>query len=215
MICFYLGSSFAKNLEEISPVVGDWDHAVTRDGLVRIPVQNPEGHSWFLALKMGTPLQREISCVLESNHALSAVFNQNCETCPHHGVGYTPSGSSTYFGKSQNTTEIRDDGFVLQGKLSMDTMCLAMYGNRKQTGNPSTTVCNENQLFFLVNEQEEWDWGARATDNKHIDAVCGLGHEKASSKAQGFVARAAHEGLIKRNAYSVTFVPQKLALPVA
>jgi hypothetical protein len=156
---------------------------------------------------MGTPLQREISCVLENNHALSAVFNQNCDTCPHHGVGYTPSGSSTYFGKSTNTTEIRDDGFVLQGKLSMDYMCLAMYGNAKQTGNPSTTVCNENQLFFLVNEQEEWDWGARATDNKHIDAMCGLGHEKASSKAQGFVARAAHEGLIKRNAYSITFVP--------
>ena len=37
-ICFLIGNSIAKNLEEISPVVSDWDHAVTRDGLVRIPV---------------------------------------------------------------------------------------------------------------------------------------------------------------------------------
>lgn len=82
-----------------------------------------------------------------------------------------------------------------------------MYGNRKQTENPQTMVCNENQLFFLVDDQQEWNWSAKATDNKHIDAVCGLGHEKATPKSQGLVARAANEGLIRNNAYSVTYVP--------
>merc|ERR1711862_232515 len=97
----------------------------------------------------------------------------------------------------------------------MDSTCWAMYGNRRQSTNPETTICYENQLFFLVHEQMEYDWGAKATDNNHIDAMCGLGHEKASDKAQGLVARAAHEGLIRQNAYSITFVPQKLALSVA
>lgn len=81
--------------------------------------------------------------------------------------------------------------------------------------NPATSVCHENQLFFLVHNQTEWDWGAKATDKKHVDSFCGLGHEMASKDAQGFVARAAYHGQIRRNAYSITFVPQKLALPVA
>jgi len=55
-----------------------------------------------------------------------------------------------------------------------------MYGTKKQVENPLTSVCNNNQMFFLVNKELEWNWYAKATDKKHIDALCGLGHEKAT-----------------------------------
>ena len=64
-----------------------------------------------------------------------------------------------------------------------------------------------------MDKQDEWSWGARATNKKHIDSVCGLGHERASENAQGWIARAAHEKKIAKNAYSITFVPQKLSKP--
>ena len=50
---------------------------------------------------------------------------------------------------------------------------------------------------------------------KHLDAVCGLGKEKPSMRAQGFLARAVHLDYLKHNIYSITLVPQDLALPVA
>ena len=54
MICLCFGSSFTKNVN--TPVVGDWADAVD-DGIVRIPLANPHGHSWVLSLRMGTPRQ--------------------------------------------------------------------------------------------------------------------------------------------------------------
>lgn len=129
---------------------------------------------------MGTPLQSERFCVLETNHALSAVFSKDCDTCPHRGIGYDSSQSSTFYAKDKNETVIKDDGLELEGYMAMDYMCIGMYGNTKQQNDPKSTVCNENQVFFLVDKQDEWSWGARATNKKHIDSVCGLGHERAS-----------------------------------
>ena len=60
------------------PKVGDWKDAVNSDGLVRIPLSNPKGHSWFASLQMGTPLQHEQRCVFDNNHNLSAVFGVEC-----------------------------------------------------------------------------------------------------------------------------------------
>ena len=80
---------------------------------------------------MGTPLQQERFCVLENNHALSAVFSIDCESCPHKGYGYDKSASNSYFSKSKNETIIKDDGLILEGYLSMDYMCIGMYGSKK------------------------------------------------------------------------------------
>lgn len=33
----------------------DWEEA-TKDGLVKIPLSNPDGYAWFASLNMGTPL---------------------------------------------------------------------------------------------------------------------------------------------------------------
>lgn len=110
---------------------------------------------------------------------------------------------------------VQDDGFQVEGYLAADDMCLGMFGNKKQYENPETTVCMANQIFLLAEGQSDWNWGARATDGKHIDAVCGLGKEKSSMNAQGWLARAAHSDKIKHVAYSITLVPQKLALPIA
>ena len=60
MICLCLASSsiaFSGETESQSPLVGDWADAVDRSGRVRIPLQNPRGHAWFAALRMGTPLE--------------------------------------------------------------------------------------------------------------------------------------------------------------
>ena len=99
--------------------------------------------------------------------------------------------------------------------MAADNMCIGMYGNQKQYTNPATTLCMKNQIFFLADDQSEWNWGAKATDKKHIDAICGLGREKSSMRAQGWLARATHLNYLKHNIYSITLVPQKLALPVA
>lgn len=110
---------------------------------------------------------------------------------------------------------VQDDGFVVNGFMASDSTCIGMYGNSKQFHNPTTTVCMENQVFFLVDNQTDWDWHAKATDVKHLDAVCGLGKEKSSMRAKGFLARAVHLDHLKHNIYSITLVPQELALPVA
>jgi len=81
--------------------------------------------------------------------------------------------------------------------------------------NRPTTICNHHQVFFYVRNQTEWSWSAQVSDNHHADAVCGLGKEKASPSAQGLIARGVQNGDIKRNAYSITLVPQKLGLPMA
>lgn len=73
--------------------------------------------------------------------------------------------------------------------MAADRMCIGMFGQKEQRDNPATTVCNDNQIFFLVKNQTEWDWGAKATNQHHFDAVCGLGKEKASASAKGWIAR--------------------------
>ena len=47
--CFYFVSIFAVTVdsENTSPLVGNWQEAVNFNGLVRIPLANPDGHSWF------------------------------------------------------------------------------------------------------------------------------------------------------------------------
>ena len=110
---------------------------------------------------------------------------------------------------------VQDDGFVVNGYMASDSTCIGMFGNSRQFHNTETTLCLENQAFFLVHNQTDWDWSAKATDVNHLDAVCGLGKEKSSMRAKGFLARAAHLDYLKHNIYSITLVPQELALPVA
>ena len=44
---------------DIHPRVSDWREAEWFNGLIKIPLRNPKGHTWFAALQMGTPLQYE------------------------------------------------------------------------------------------------------------------------------------------------------------
>lgn len=124
---------------------------------------------------------------------------------------YDHEKSNTYFASKQNTTIAHVDGLVLEGILAMDHTCIGMSGNKKQRTDPTTTVCKNNQMFLQVTKQDEYDWGKKATDKYSIDGICGLGHEESSEKSQGLIASAAWSKMIARNAYSVTFVPQKLA----
>ena len=50
MLSTTLMSSIAVNVEAESthPIVGDWEAAINSEGLVRIPLQNPHGHTWFI-----------------------------------------------------------------------------------------------------------------------------------------------------------------------
>ena len=98
---------------------------------------------------------------------------------------------------------VQDDGFVVEGYPASDSMCIGMYGNKEQYSNPETTVCQDNQFFFLVTSQDGWNWSAQATLDDKISAVCGLGYEKASADAEGWLARAVYSGDIKKNIYSV------------
>ena len=51
LIGFSIVLSFALSYEMNSrPIVTNWEDAVTDDGLVRIPLQNPKGHAWFASL---------------------------------------------------------------------------------------------------------------------------------------------------------------------
>ena len=83
-----------------SPLVGDWKEAVGHDGKVRIPLQNPRGHSWFASLQMGSPKQYQQFCSLDNNHALSIVFGKDCPSCPNgRKHGFRPDDSRTYMAR--------------------------------------------------------------------------------------------------------------------
>lgn len=102
---------------------------------------------------------------------------------------------------------MHDDGFTVEGYMAADTMCMSMFGTKKQYENPTSTVCMTHQFFLLAESQTDWNWSAKATDTKHIDAICGLGKEKSSMNAKGFLARATHEDKLRHNTYSITLVP--------
>jgi len=61
----------------------------------------------------------------------------------------------------------------------------------------------EQQPFFLIMETVDWNWSAKATNIKYLDAVCGLGKEKADKRAKGWIARAVSDDLLKNNTYSI------------
>ena len=69
-----------------------------------------------------------------------------------------------------------------------------------------------SQNFFLVDEELSWDWSSQVGNQAKIDAVCGLGYEKANADAQGWLARAIYEReqFKWQNIYSIQLVPQKL-----
>ena len=74
----------------------------------------------------------------------------------------------------------------------------------------------DQQPFFLVENTVDWNWSAKATDVKYFESICGLGKEDPSEDAQGIIARAVNQGLLKNNTYSVALVPQVLAgVPVS
>ena len=130
------------------PMLGDWNQAVNHHtGLIKIPLQNPRGHAWFAALSMGTPYQLQQICVLDNNHALSAVFSDKCTTCPSRS--FDSSKSSTFRSDETTTHVVQDDGYSLSGRAAQDSMCIGMYGEAKDS---HTTICMPNQNFFLVDE---------------------------------------------------------------
>ena len=88
---------------------------------------------------------------------------------------------------------VQDDGYSLQGRAAQDNMCIGMYGLSSQVKDPHTTVCMRNQNFFLVDKQLSWDWSSQVSKQAKIDAVCGIGYEKANADAQGWLARAIYE----------------------
>ena len=51
----------------------------------------------------------------------------------------------------------------------------------------------DNQHFFLVDEELTWDWSSQVGEQAKIDAICGLGYEKAGPHVQGWLARAIYE----------------------
>ena len=59
------------------PKVSDWREAKWFNGLIKIPLRNPKGHTWFASLQMGTPLQYEQVCVIDSNNAYTMTFSKN------------------------------------------------------------------------------------------------------------------------------------------
>ena len=125
------------------PTVGDWAAATNDDGYVRIPLQNPDGHAWFASLQMGTPLQYEQVCVVTNNHVHSMVFSKYCKNCPH--KVYDHKYSSTYKSHYVNKTFVEDDGFIVEGGICEDYICLGQYGNRASIyKDPRTTVCMEH-----------------------------------------------------------------------
>ena len=100
------------------------------------------------------------------------------------------------------------DGMLVSGYYATDSMCIGHYGTYEQFTDAHTTVCMKQQKFFLVTEATKWDWSMRATDTKHIDSVCGLGKERPSEHAEGWLARAVYEGRLKEDIYSLQLVPQ-------
>lgn len=130
VLCLEVG--MAVHVEtEIHPQVGDWNEAVNKEGLVRIPLQNPQGHAWFASLQMGTPLQMELACVFNNNHVLSAVYSKGCSSCPQSSWTYNRKKSSTFRFQSRKTMVVQDDGFMMSGYPAQDSMCIGMYGNTK------------------------------------------------------------------------------------
>ena len=146
-------------------------------------------------------------CAVDNNHGLSMVFSKFCESCPNKGKGYDYMLSKHFFSQPANQTMVTGDGFVVKGIYAMDFFCYSMDGNKKQREDPNTKVCFPNQLFFHVNHQDDWDWGARATNMNAIDGICGLGKEKASESSQGLIARAVNRGKLRSNSYSIRLVP--------
>ena len=76
-----------------NPTKADWQEAA-KDGIVKIPLSNPDGHAWFASMNLGTPMQDESICVFDNNSALSLTFSKNCDECPH--WKYNQSSSRTF-----------------------------------------------------------------------------------------------------------------------
>jgi len=154
---------------------------------------------------MGSPLQYEQVCALDNNNELSYAFAKQCASCPHKIYDYTKSNE--FHADTIDTVIEQDDGYLVSGHHATDNMCIGMFGTSEQYSDPHTTVCQDAQPFFLVMETLDWNWSAKATNIKYIDSVCGLGMEKADKRAQGWIARAAYDGQMKNNTYSIQLVP--------
>ena len=95
---FILSIFAVEQLPTTYPVVGDWDKAINFEGLVRIPMHNPHGHSWYIDMKLGSEQkQKKMRCVVDNNHSLSMVFGKNCDSCPNRGRGYDHKLSKHFF----------------------------------------------------------------------------------------------------------------------
>ena len=113
---------------------------------------------------MGTPLQYEQICVFDNNHGLSMVFSKQCKNCPH--KVYNKKRSTSYVPHYNRPVQVMDDGFVVSGGVASDYMCVGQYGNKASIyKDPYTTVCLEEQAFFLVEKQIDWNWSSKANDN--------------------------------------------------
>ena len=131
-------------------------------------------------------------CALDNNHALSVVFAKDCKSCPEdtRRKGFDSSSSKTYMTRDKHEIVVRDDGFIMHGFTGADKVCMGGWVKRRVNTYAESTVCMNDQVFFHADSLSEYDWPARATDKRHINAICGLGKEKTSNKAMGIMARA-------------------------
>ena len=155
-------------------------------------------------------------CAIDNNHAMSIVFSKDCSSCPEDikNKAYNSKKSETFMTRNKHEMVVRDDGFILHGFTAADTACIGGWLKRKSATFKEETICMNNQIFFHADRLSEYDWPARATNKRHINAICGLGKEKTSGEAVGMLARAKKMNLIDSQTYSVTLVPQELAQPL-
>ena len=111
------------------PKVSDWREAKWFNGLIKIPLRNPKGHTWFASLQMGTPLQYEQVCVIDSNNAYTMTFSKNCANCPH--GRYLKDNSTSFKLESSQKTVTQSDGYKVEGIAAQESMCLGMFGTHE------------------------------------------------------------------------------------
>ena len=108
------------------PRVSDWREAEWFNGLIKIPLRNPNSHTWFASLQMGTPLQYEQVCVIDSNNAYTMTFSKNCANCPH--GRYLKDNSTSFKVESSQKAVTQSDGYRVEGIAAQERMCLGMFG---------------------------------------------------------------------------------------
>ena len=71
------------------------------------------------------------------------VFSKYCKNCPHRV--YDKKKSSTFVAHYSKPQIVQGDGYVVEGGVASDYMCVGQYGNKAAIyKDPDTTVCLED-----------------------------------------------------------------------